>query len=307
MINVKEWQDRLAKYFTVNDIIGGELVEVIKKEMEYGDFVTNTFHGQNVLMDSFFGFFINTFKTAIGKVNEEGWPEDLPYYPVTILYYLTMFRRFRAAENLCRCGYPFDGYSLLRDLKDRSIFIAAIAHGKTNLEKIIGDTKGEELTEETYRKVKNRRKKEEYKILKHMIRENSGFDSETLKELTRWENLFHEEVHGSKMTFFSEMRKWRMGEPLSIGPVPVREAYGMYLNRAAEIGWLITRIFPLLQITPKAFPKTWREKWDVLDDSFRIMVKGLEGMGKKIATAFICFVDTKFPFTPNDQYKENNN
>ena len=304
MKNVKEWQERLEKNFTVNGIIGGQLVEVIEKELEYGKFVTGTFHGQNVLIDSFFGFFIDTFKTAIGKLNEEGWPKDLPYYPITILYYLTIFRRFRAAENLCRLGYPLDGYSLLRDLKDRSIFIAAIAHGITNLEKIIGDTKGEELTEETYQKVKNRRKKEEYKILKHMIREHSGFDSETLKELKLWENMFHEEVHGSRMTFFIELGKWRKGEPLSIGPLPVKQAYGMYMNRAAEIGWLITRILPLLQITPEAFPKTWCEKWYVLDDSFRIMVKGLEDMGKKIATAFICFVDTKFPFTPSDHYKK---
>ena len=304
MMTVEEWQERLEKAFTSNGIIGAQLVSVIEQEQKYGIYINRKFHGQNILMESFQAIFIESIRLAIRNVYITGWPEDKPYYPMTILYYLTMFRRLRAAENLIRCGYPLDGYSLLRDLKDRTIFLAAIPKGITSLLKIIGDTGNEKLTEENYKKIKNSRKNEERKVLNKMIRKESGFDSATLEELNRWENMFHEEVHGSRMTLFLEMGLWRKQEKLSIGPIPHELAYGMYMNRAVEIGWLITRLLPLLQLKPKSFGDEWAEKWHVLDDSFRVMVKGLESIGKGIATAFIHFVDTQFLFSPEHHYME---
>lgn len=139
-----------------------------------------------------------------------------------------------------------------------------------------------------------------------MIREKSGLDSGILCELKKWEQLFHDEVHGSKLTLFTESRQWFRGEkPLSIGTVPIEKQYSMYMNRSSEIGWLIVRLLPFLQIEPYGFGEEWAEKWNVLDDSFKIMVEDLEKRGKKIATAFISFINTKFLFTPETCYHEN--
>jgi hypothetical protein len=218
---------------------------------------------------------------------------------------VTLFRSVRAAENLFTTGYPLDGYALLRDIKDRTIFIAAIAHGITSLSKIFGLDSQQPINKETYEKIKKQRKNEEYKILKKMIRKDSGLNPDILNELQLWEQFFNEEVHGSKLTYFSDGGEWLQGKrQLSIGPVPVDRAIAMYMNRSAEIGWLVTKIFPLLQLESFSFGEDWAKKWIVLDDSFRIMIKGLEMLEKKIATAFISFVDTKFSFTANSHYSE---
>jgi len=202
-------------------------------------------------------------------------------------------------------GYPLDGYALLRDIKDRSIFLAAIISGITSLSKIFGYIGNIALTDETYKKLKAERKKEEFRVLDLTIRKKSGLKKDMLVVLQKWENLFHEEVHGSKLTFYSEGGKWLRGEmPLSIGPVPIEESCGMYMNRACELGWLVVRLLPYLQIAPNSFGSKWSEKWYVLDDSFRIMIKGLEKLGKKIATAFEYFIDVKFPFNPDVYYQE---
>lgn len=307
-MDVSEWQNRLERYFTINGVVGGHLLEIIDKEKKYGEFVITKFHGQRVLMDSFFSFFIETIRTANSDVKKKGWPANNPEYGPTVLLYVTLFRSFRAAENLFTRGYPLDGYALLRDIKDRSIFLGAIVNGITSLSKILGYVGNKALTEETYRKLKTERKKEEFRVLDLMIRKKSGLEKSVHFELQKWENLFHEEVHGSKLTYFTEGGKWLKGEmPLSIGPVPIERSYGMYMNRASEIGWLIVRLFPYLQLDPHSFGAEWAEKWYVLDDSFRIMVKGLEKVGKRIATAFTNFIDIKFPFNPETCYHQKHN
>ena len=50
MMDVGEWQGRLEKHFSVNGVIGEPLLGIIKQEQQYGIFVENTFHGQNILM-----------------------------------------------------------------------------------------------------------------------------------------------------------------------------------------------------------------------------------------------------------------
>lgn len=310
-MNVSEWQDRLEKYFNENGIIGGTyLLDIINQESEYGEYIENRFIGHRVLIDSFFNFFVETIKKANNIVKTKGWHSNYRNYATTILYYITIFRRFRAAENLLIKGYPLDGYSLLRDIKDRSILLAAIVHGITSLSKIFGfecnEFNNKIFTKEDHIKLKSKRKKEEIRIFNAMIRNRSGLSSEIRSELKIWENLFHDEVHGSRLTFAIELLRWTKDkEPLNIGPCPVESTYTMYLNRSSEIGWLLVRLLPFLQIEPNVFGKKWTEKWNVLDDSFRFMIGGLDSIGKKIAKAFISFIDIKFPFNPEICYHEN--
>jgi hypothetical protein len=98
---------------------------------------------------------------------------------------------------------------------------------------------------------------------------------------------------------------WLRGkQPLSLGPVPHEMPVATYINRASEIGWLVLRTFPFLQFEPRAFGKEWREKWMVLDDSFRIMIESLEKMGKKIGQAIAVFANAKFTFSEGLHYHE---
>jgi hypothetical protein len=114
-----EWQSRLERHFKVDGVTGGYLMEVLNQETAFRDYVLENFSGHVVLMDSFYSFFIETVNTAVVFANGKGIPKECQHYAVLLLFYVTMFRSFRAAENLLLRGYPFDGYALLRGLKDR--------------------------------------------------------------------------------------------------------------------------------------------------------------------------------------------
>lgn len=310
-MNVSEWQRRLESTFSKNGIISSKLVDIINQESEYGNYVINTFHGYVVLQDSFFDFFIETLQRANQFGRKYGIPKEAPYYNITFLTQLTNFRSFRAAENLLLKGYPLDGYALLRGLKDRAIFQAAIMKDITTFKKLRGhdilETAKGNLSSDSdlYKKAKNQQKSQERRILNSFIGEKSGFDTDTMKELNRWGRMFHEEVHGSQFTFTIEVWDWLRGEsPISIGPLPNTRAIAMYLNRSHEIGWMILRTLPVLQLEPNALGDEWSSKWHVLDDSFRYSITSFAKMGKKIGDAILKLIDTKFKFDPTYVYKE---
>ena len=130
-MNVAEWQKRLEENFSVDGYVGGHLYKIIDLEKAFGEFYVGTFRGQLVLIDSFQNFYIETINKAKEFISTNGWPKDCPYYVFVLLYYIMNFRSFRACENLLLKGYPLDGYSLLRNLKDKAIFMGGIANNIT--------------------------------------------------------------------------------------------------------------------------------------------------------------------------------
>lgn len=297
-MDVSRWQKKLEDYFTVEGVIGGHLLEVIKLEVEHEKCFIRSFHGQDVLMNSFQSFFIETIKSAYDLVQKNGWPKDSDSYSVVLLYYVIMFRSFRACEILLLKGYPLDGYALLRDLKDRVIFMAAVAHNITTFNAACGySSKLPKITPEEWKKNKGARIKEENRLLNWMIRKESGMPSDILDELENWEQLFNEEVHGSRFSFFSELHMWLAEKrPPTTGPIPNMFSMPMYMNRACEIAWLILRLLPYLQPSENAFGEEWLKKHEILDESFLHMQKGLGEKGKKIGDVFIFFVNQKYSF-----------
>jgi hypothetical protein len=303
-MDVSEWQRRLEENFSVDGIVGGQLLKIGEMERAYGVRYAKTFYGQTVLMDAFQGFYIESINAASEWISNNGWSKDCPNYPAVLWFYVVNFRSFRACENLLTHGYPLDGYGLMRDLKDRAILLAAIAHNITSFPKILGVPNGEVISKLEWPKIKDARKSEERRVLNRMIRKDSGLPSDVAKELLFWESFFHEEVHGSKLSY-TEGFDWMLGkEPLSIGPVPKTRSMSMYMNRAVEMAWLFTRLLPFLQPVERAFGPRWREKLNILDDSLRFAVQGLSEVGKKIADAFIVFIDAKFSFSDDFHYFE---
>jgi len=309
-MDVSEWQKRLVDTFSTDEIVGKRLMAIIEMEKAYGLHVVNGYHGYRVLTDSFFDFYMETLQAANDWISMNGFPSDVPSYSSVFLFYVMSFRRLRAAENLFLCGYPMDGYALLRDMKDRAICMGAIMNRLGSFSSLyLGerhiDDQEKTLTRDEYIAVSKHRAKKERAVRKQMIGEDSGLTAEQIYELKQWDKLFHEEVHGSRFSYFMEGGPWLKGEkPLSLGPLPEEKTIGMYMNRNNEICWMNLRTLPFLQLEPRAFGKEWARKWYVLDDSFRITVEGLGHMDKKIAWAIIALVDQKFRFSPEEMYFE---
>ena len=168
-MDVAEWQKRLEENFTVNGVVGGNLFPIFDQEKACGEYFANAFHGQCVIMDSFQGFYVETIRNVLDWVSANGWPKDCENYAPILVSYVIAFRSFRACENLLLKGYPLDGYALLRDLKDRCIFLAGIAHNKTTFPALFGHEGIKSSTVEDFSKIKKQRQKEEQRILNLIV------------------------------------------------------------------------------------------------------------------------------------------
>jgi len=308
-MDVAQWQERLEEAFSTMDIIGARLLPIIEMEKECGRHAVKTFHGHNVLMDSFADFYIDTLE-IVGEVSGRDVGHDTyRYYPFTVLQYVVMFRRLRAATILFTKGYPLAGYALLRDLKDSALFMAGLADGATSWGALMG-VKGKRAdgslpSEEQYEISRKAGELEERRVLELMTGSTSGLPDAHLAELKRWTKLFHREVHGSNLTRAAEFNGWLRGQsPLTIGPTFNETSFAMYMNRVGEIGWMLLRVLPFLQLEPGAFGAEWARKWGILDESFRFYVESLDRLGKPIGRALAALVDVKFAFSPDTAYSE---
>ena len=71
-----------------------------------------------------------------------------------------------------------------------------------------------------------------------------------------------------------------------------------FSNRACEVGWMILKVLPLLQVTPGQFDAYWAGTWKILDESFRFLSSGLAAEKKPIGAAIVELLEQKFNFSP---------
>lgn len=121
--------------------------------------------------------------------------------------------------------------------------------------------------------------------------------------LLKWERLFNREVHGQQLSlaqFLTESQK--NGTSIPIAPEYDENMIAAYVNRSVELGWMITRLIPLVQPKPNYFDKHWQKKWDILDDSYSVYNDSHKGLGspgfKELAEAIEYFVNLRFKFVP---------
>jgi hypothetical protein len=295
-MTVAEWQKRLADTFTVNGLVGGNLVGVQGCEDAAGNHLIKTFRGQAVLLDSFQSFFVETLKLANQQV-ASGWPQDQPHYSVTHIFFFNLFRRCRACEILYGKGYPLDAYALMRDIKDRAFMLAGVAHNMITFSGIVGAPATPISDPKKYKKetTKNRREAE-HRITNRLMGERSGLPIKVQEDLRIWDDLFHSEVHGAGLSLTQELKGLVDRRIPQIGPSVFQEAYLMYINRSSELGWMLVRMMPYLQLSEEGFGTEWEAKRKILDESFRYVLEDFSSVRKEFGASFMTLVDTKFVF-----------
>ena len=296
-MSVGEWQRRLEQTFAVDLDVQGLLWWVRKQETEFTSEVETRLRGHVALIDAWHAYYAQTLHHALDNQPEgEGEPS---YWGPIITEHLTAFRDFRAAEVAFRSGYPLAGYRILRDLKDRVLFLAAIVADLTSWSALHG------LAGEPTKPVDQRKAAmaEEKRVLGLMIRKESGLTDATKEWLGRWERLFHKEVHGSKLSWVALLAPWKEGTPHPLGPQFEEQGGSAYTNRACEVSWMWLRVLPYLQLEPEGYGDEWKSKWHILDDSFLFMETGLREIGKpEIVNAILELMGTKFPYDPTLSY-----
>ncbi|GAB6053407.1 hypothetical protein JCM17960_22270 [Magnetospira thiophila] len=317
-MGLKEWvpiQSRLSELFSggTYDVVGGKrLAPVVDAERVYGEFLVNTYHGFDVLIRAFLDFYIETLEVAWANSAFGQLPEKVRSYSIVYLHFLSAFRRFRAADVLWCSGYTFAGYSLLRDLKDLTIHLGAIANGEIHVLELLGidPANPDEQVNRTgkeYKKRKENAKKVRTRAMCIMVGKQSGLDEADQAELKLWRDLFHEELHSARFSSAEDSRIiFGEGRRPPFGPEPHEENRdaAMYMNRAVEIGWMLLRTFPFLQVQPRAFGEEWAEKWELLDTAFRMQVTDLAEIGKFIGEVIPRLIEKRFAHSPDTCYAE---
>ena len=182
--------------------------------------------------------------------------------------------------------------------------IAAIGKGLTTLTAINGLEQSSNAAASSPPDMKivgKRRIKEERRVLDRMLRTAaSHLDDSVREELRAWENLFNIEVHAALGSLALEGIPSMLGNSVSrlLRPGFLEKPMLTFTNRACEVGWMILRVLPLLQVTPGQFDADWAERWKILDESFRFLSSSLAAEGKPVGAAIVELLDQKFDFTP---------
>lgn len=305
-----EWQTRLTSTFNAEGVIGGtNLLPVFKAERGYGATVDSHFRGYRVLSGSLQNFWFQTLRLAEEKWRRGGANSSNEWYGIALLEYAGLFRVIRSSDILLHSGYPLDGFSLLRDVRDRAVCLAAVGKGLTSHRLLFGydatESPPKTMTQEEWEACKRRAENTERDALRKMIGSESGLDAATIAELKGWTELFHMEVHRSRLTRSAEFKEWMTGiHALPLIPQPRELPLAMFVNRFVEVAWMVLRVLPLLQLSPHSFGAKWSRRWEVLDASFRHDVEDVWRLRKPIAGAVICMIDAKFAFSPESTYAD---
>lgn len=306
---IKHWQDSLFDTFSYKGVLGGKFLgPVMDIEPRVGAAFVEKYYGHRVLVDAFLDFFGETLWGQFDANRQLGWPEDRPHYVTCLMMYLTLFRSFRAAELVSVSGgYPLQGYIIQRSIKDQAFAVCALASGANSFANVFGwDGVGASpWSKEQYGKIIKNRMQVEDKIVRNLIGVNSGLSPESQSELEKWNRMFNWEAHRGLMTMYRLSSALYEGKlPITIAPTPDEMNESMYMNRCHELGWMILRLLPYMRRAETPSDAGWDRKWTLLDDSFKMMVEGLAGLGKKIAPAVVEMVQTKFAFSTHTYYFE---
>jgi hypothetical protein len=304
---ISQWQDRVHEAFDYNGVLGGKLLQgIMELESTVGQLFVRKFHGHRVLTDAFLGFFAETLQTQLAFHSRHGWPSNQPNYALIFLMYLTMFRTVRATEVLSVNGYPMQGYALQRSIKDQVFTLCAIANNMMGLNELFGwQQAGIPKTGTEYnRKSAANRMKAERKIRSVIIGEQSGLSEETKDELLNWDLLFNNETHRGLFTLFTTLDDLLEGKLDVVGPSPEEKNEAMFLNRSNELNWMILRLIPCIRRKEITWSDEWTKKWDLLEESFRMMNEGFAELGKKIPLAHFELIKMKFKFGLDRYYIE---
>ncbi len=292
-MDTQDFFNLLEAHFSINGIHGESLIPTIKSERNYVSTLNENFKGYMISSESFQGFYLETLKLATTQWNEVDDQKSLPGYQSMLLFFFSIFKSIRACDILAQHGYPLPGFALLRDVKDRAIFLGAVAGQITTIGALLGEKDGGHENNQHYIRAL---KKEHFRVLGAMIHKNPSLEKEVIDYLRKWEDVFHSEVHLAKLSFATLLDYVTQSGVLPISPDPSDDSVATYINCLNHVTLLLTATLPLLQIRQNSFGEKWREDHEVLLKCQRHLTQRHADLGKEMSRAILVFADKMFSF-----------
>lgn len=294
-MTLEEFEKRLAEASLYDGATFGRAHRLFEAEEQYSEQAVK-FVGYFHMSDAFKCFFLETMelvnehcakKTAL--VLSDSYPQFIP----RLVY---VFQMLVGAERAAIRGYPFLGYTSLRNTYDIVLLTSAVMQKFTTFYGLLGIDPSDKDPYDPDKAFKPR-VLEEKRVFALMTGAKSGLSSDVVEEITTWDRMFNAETHGGNL-FLAGTQEYLKGKA-ALSPLPVFKEmdFALVMNRFCEIGWMSHRLLPLVQSADAPLPNEWRSKWQSLDECFRLIVTSLSTQLKmKIGTAIEELVDTKFPF-----------
>ncbi len=261
---------------------------------------TLKYKGHLALSDAFKCFFLETLELTNLELRPKIKDPLSEFYALFVPRLAHSFQSICGAERVAIRGYPYHAYTLLRNVFDIVLLLSGGMQKMADLYSIEGIEPGKPIDPKAMRKL---RKSTEFEVRRKMVGDQSGLTAKTIDELSAWDELFDYETHGARLSLTQSMAWLKKAGPLPVLPSFDESAYAIFMNRHSEVGWMIHRLIPLLQPPGIQLPASWQEKWQILDESFEIMVESLtEQCGKAIGAAIVEFVKSKFPFNAHSTF-----
>jgi hypothetical protein len=261
---------------------------------------TLRFKGYSALSDAFKCFFLQSVEMLNVALRSASGTPLSEFYPQFVERLAHAFRSLCGAERIAVRGYPFQAYTLLRNVYDDLVLTAAVAQGLTDFYTLEGIDPKAPFDPAKFRKD---RRAAEASSRRQMTGDDSGLSPNTRRVLATWDVLFDDETHGGRLSRAHGTAWLRGSAPLPVVPLFEEQPFALFMNRFCEIGWMTHRMVPLAKPNADALPISWKEKWRVIDESFQQTVESLsKQLGKEIGNAMVELVRVKFPFNESSSF-----
>lgn len=294
-----EMQKRLDAISDDNGVPYGRVHELFDAEKAYG-LKAIKFQGYLSLSDAYKSFFLETvelFNSRIVPRIRSPLSECHAMFFPRLLY---AWQSLCGFERLALHGYPLQAYSGIRNIFDSMQALSAVLQGFVDFYAIEGIVPGQTFDVAQMRKLRIRTEQE---VSRLMSGSKSGLSLATIEELAVWDRLFNYEVHGGRLSLANAQGFMKGQEKLPIFPQFRERDFAMFMNRYCEIAWMTHRLIPLVQPPAIPFDQLWKEKWNVIDESFGVVSSSLtRENGKAIGAAIVEYVNTKFPFSASSTF-----
>jgi hypothetical protein len=293
-VTVEQFMKRLESISENKGVAFGRAHLLFEAEDTHSNAVLQ-YKGYLALSDAFKCFFLET----VELINTESRPKVKKplseYYAIFVPRISHSFLSLCGAERVAIKGYPYQGYTLLRNVFDNLVLCSAALQKLANFYSIEGVVPGKQFDPKESKKL---RKDTEFSVRRQMTGDQSGLAAATIAELAIWDAMFDYETHGARLSAAHAM-DWMKGQgALPVLPKFEEMSFAMFMNRFSEVGWMLHRLIPALQPPDAPLSDAWLEKWKILDESFEQTVHSLtEQLGKAIGAAIVQLVKTKFPFS----------
>ena len=298
-ISPEEFVKRLELISQYEGVSYGRVHLLFDKEEKHSQEIYQ-YKGYLALSDSFKAFFLETIESFNTECRPKVKTPLSEFYALFVPRLAHSFQSLCGAERVAILGYPYHGYTLLRNVFDNLVLTSAALQKITDFYSIDGIDPRKPFDPNAVRKL---RKATEFSVREKMTGIKSGLTKQTLDELAQWDALFDYETHGARLSL-THAQGWLKGtEPLPVLPKFEESAFAIFMNRFEEVGWMTHRLIPLVQPPDIPLTDAWKEKWRIIDESFEITVFSLtKQLGKNVGAAIVEFVKAKFPFNDQSQF-----